>query len=128
MKTMTQKFAECYSETGSQQFLVAVYDDEAILYAQVSEATAGAIQSRLALTPGIHLVESPAQSADGLTWCWAVRRTDFSNPNDWVSIIMSKVRQVFAAVVPSACDDLYYVDNRRLDANTLESFASILGN
>jgi hypothetical protein len=129
MKTMTQKFADAYSKVGTRQVLVAIYQDEAIVYAQVSYHTAKDIGYGILASGVLQLVESGCQSEDGLTWCWLVRRKRYDTPRDWMPVVMTAVSGILqncgSPIDPH--EDLNYVDNRHLDANTLEAFASVLG-
>lgn len=120
--------ADWYSENGKDQVLVAVYQHEALVYLQVSEATGAKVWQALAALPHIERVGA-ARSADGLTYVMRFGRSR-TNPGtgDWLSVFMGTVSSVLVLNLPGLVnpDGVNYTDCRWRDACTVERFAALL--
>lgn len=128
MKSNAQLLADLYaSQGGREQLLVAVYEDGAAVYANVAQETALRIGGRLA-TPRPLVLEETARSADGMTFCWTVRRSkEHPGAGDWRDLLMTHVRAALLNACPQllpADGTVMYVDNRQRDLDTLESFCN----
>jgi hypothetical protein len=127
--SLTQKLADHYSEAGAEQVLVAIYDDEFVLYAQVTETTAKKIAEVVCMRRPFVQIEDAALSSDGLTYCWTFKRSKFfPSSGDWLPLVMTTVAPILQELCPELLDggNVMYKDNRQLDANTIGSFASLL--
>lgn len=129
MKSMVYKLADHYSRHGQHQILVAVYGDQAVLYAQVQDSTAARIASALTGVRCAVLDPEWALSEDCLTYCWTLRRNpEFPGKRDWLGVLMTGISLAMKRAAPHLCPggSVPYVDNRTKDYNTLEAFASAL--
>lgn len=129
-RTPAQKLADMYAaQGGREQLLVAVYDDGAVLYANVHRETALRITGKLGHARNV-IVDETAQSADGMTFAWTMHRSkDRPGRGDWLPLLMTGVSVALRAAVPEllpADGTVMYVDNRQHDANTVEAFASTI--
>lgn len=129
-----QYLVDAYSELGTDQFQVGLYArDQIVLYAQVSEETALKISTELAQASAVTWAYPRVLSADGLTYCWCVRYNGSvklighppGTPDQWYR----DVAALMFGVVETACPELAredgvgIQDNRKAEANTVESFA-----
>lgn len=129
-RTPAQKLADMYaSQGGREQLLIAVYQDDAVLYANVHRETALRITGKLAGVRAV-IVDETAQSADGMTFAWTMHRSrEHPGRGDWLPLVMIGVSNALRAAVPELLapdESVMYVDNRERDANTVEAFAASL--
>lgn len=127
--SITQKLADHYSSYGTEQLMVCVYRDEAVVYLQVAEDTFNKVFKSLEKIKFMVLTEDPAMSADGLTYCMVYGRNRFAPKNmDWLEGTMINVADRLRKAVPHLLKggNVPYQDNRMRDHNTVRRYAELL--
>lgn len=128
---ITKALANKYSESGQHLIMVVIYEDEAVVFGQVSEATARRLSDAFVSgkrPPGAHLAVNI--SDDGLTYVWAFCKNRISPPpGDWCPAFMSWVAPIITREAGQSLThgDVMYKDNRQLDHNRIELYAQLLG-
>lgn len=130
MKSNAELLADNYAANGGrEQLLVAVYADGGVVYANVQQGTAVRIAGRLSVKRPLIVTET-ARSADGMTFCWTLRRSKvYPGAGDWLDVLMTATAAALREAVPDllpADGAVSYVDNRSLDADTVEAFCDVL--
>lgn len=124
--SITEKAANAFSEHGQCQLLVAVYHDEALVYAQVEHATLERLARQLDKCPIWERIGEAGLSRDGLTYCLHYRRREGVRGN-WLWLAMMNVAERLKRKLPHLLEldgSVNYRDNRGMDADTVEAFAA----
>jgi hypothetical protein len=127
----TKKLADFYAAQGGYQTLAAVYRDELVLWTQVTAETASRLSREIDGHRHLVLVEPPAMSSDGSTWCWRLRRSKVYHGGgiDWLALAMGAIHACVTEAAPHLLErngGLMHRDNRLFDSNTVEAFVARL--
>lgn len=110
------KLANFFSEVGTAQFLLSIYKEEIVIYAQVSENTSNKLNKKFNEIKELKLLEGKTISLNGLTYCWIYQYNSHFLP------IMNKITKITEKVIP----DLIINYKKDSYLNTLESFLQLI--
>lgn len=129
-RSNAQRAADHYD--GSSNILVTIYPDEFIVYAQVSDSTAGNLIEGLIANQNIFTTtgnDHAAKSADGMTYVFIFGRSRFNHSQmDWLTQVMGTVAPIIERTCKLVLDKrgVMYNDNRQRDHNSVALFCSLL--